>query len=221
MTISLINIKLIRMPIFLKNNILFIHIPKNGGTSIENFMLRNCDRMDLWMRSNKKDFCFFHSEQHCTYKELIKTKKLKPELKIFSVIRHPVNRVISEYNWLDKTKKGRYNNFDVFLDNFLNKNNFITFDNHNLSNFDYLSNDDDEICEDIKIFKFFDKDGISDFIGLNKKIDLHANVSQKKITEITTEQKERILDFYKDDLHCFDFDMNSPIIIKNKNLKNL
>lgn len=209
------------MPIFLKNKILFIHIPKNGGTSVENFMLKNGDKMDLWMRKNKKDFCFFHSEQHCTYKEILKTKKLNPELRIFSIIRHPIERVISEYNWLEKTKRGLNKNFDTFLNKFLDKNNFSYFDNHNLSNFDYLSNDDGEISEDIKILKFFDAEKISNFIGLDKKFELHLNTSPKKIKEVTLEQKERILDFYKDDLHCFDFDINSPIIIKNKNLKNM
>lgn len=209
------------MPIFIKNKILFIHIPKNGGTSVETFFQRSGDRMDLWMKKNKKDFCFFHSEQHCTYKEILKTKKLNSDLKIFSIIRHPIDRVISEYNWLDKLKKNRNKNFDIFLDNFLNKENFRYFDNHNLSNFDYLSDDNGEICDDIKIFKFFDNEGISNFLNLNKNFDLHTNISPKKIKEITTEQKERILDFYKDDLHCFDFDINSPILIKNKDLKNM
>jgi hypothetical protein len=116
--------------------------------------------------------------------------------------------------------KTRYKDFNIFLDSFLNKNNFRYFDNHNLSNFDYLSNEDGEISDKIKIFKFFDEEGISNFIGAEKQIG-HFNISTKTIKEITDEQKERILDFYKDDIHCFDFDINSPILIRNKNLKNL
>jgi hypothetical protein len=208
------------VPIFLKNKILFIHIPKNGGTSIEAYMKNMGDKMDLWMYSNRKNFYLLHTEQHYTFKEIVSNKKYSSEYRIFSIIRHPIDRVLSEYNYIVKMGKTRYKDFNIFLDSFLNKNNFRYFDNHNLSNFDYLSNEDGEISDKIKIFKFFDEEGISNFIGAEKQIG-HFNISTKVIKEITDEQKERILDFYKDDIHCFDFDINSPILIRNKNLKNL
>lgn len=208
------------MPIFLKNKILFIHIPKNGGTSIEIYMKTLGDKMDLWKHGNFKNFYLFHSEQHCTFKEIVNIKKYNPEYRTFSVIRHPIDRVVSEYNYLINVGR-KFEDFNSFLDLFLNKENYRKFDNHNLSNFDYLSNEDGEIPDEIKIFKFFDAEGISNFIGFkNKKIG-HHNSMTKMIKEINNEQKERILDFYKDDIHCFDFDINSPILIRNKNLKNL
>ena len=209
------------MPIFLKNKILFIHIPKNGGTSIETCMKNIGDKVDLWMFVNRKKFFLSHSEQHCTFKEIINNNKYNSEYKTFSIIRHPIDRVLSEYNWFCKLGKKRYEDFDLFLNKFLNKNNFRYFDNHNLSNFDYLSNEDGEISDKIKIFKFFDKEGISNFLGVEENKIGCFNDSPKIIKEITDTQKERILDFYKDDIHCFDFDINSPILIRNKNLKNL
>lgn len=83
-------------------NILFIHIPKNGGTSIEKVLFpkhKFLDELDLtnhygW--DNKLGWL-----NHLTLEEII---KLKPDFdfrsfNIFTIIRNPWDRMLSEYCW--------------------------------------------------------------------------------------------------------------------------
>jgi hypothetical protein len=203
------------MPLYKQLNLLFIHIPKNGGSTVENFLTKKNKGIDLWMDKNKLNLN--HSEQHCTYKELEEKNFIKDQYSIFTIIRNPVDRVISEFNWFNKVRKDKYADFNKFLDDFLNKENFKKFDNHNLSNLDYLLDKDGNIPEKIKIFKFFDKDNLSLFLNDGDIKKKHDNKTNKIFNNINEEQKSRILEFYKDDIETFNFDINEKEIF-NKSL---
>ena len=203
------------MPLYKQLNLLFIHIPKNGGTTIENFLNRKNKGVDLWMYKNKLDLN--HSEQHCTYKEIEEKNFISKDYSLFTIIRHPVDRVVSEFNWLSRVRKNKYTDFNKFLDEFLNKENFKNFDNHNLSNLDYLLNKDNEIPENIRIFKFFDKDNLSLFLNDDEIKKRHDNRTTKIFNSVDEKQKSRIVEFYKDDIETFNFDINEKEIF-NKNL---
>jgi hypothetical protein len=125
--------------------------------------------------------------------------------------------VISEFNWLQKIKKKQYTDFNKFLDNFLNKKNYKLFDNHNLSNLDYITNSKGEIVKEIEVFKFFDVDNLSLYLNKDELKKRHDNKSNKIVNNITEEQKSRIIEFYKDDIETFNFDINEKEIF-NKDL---
>ena len=166
------------MPIF-DNKITFIHIPKSGGTTIEKFLVNEGYNMSLFT-STGSIFINGHTPQHCTYLELKELGLLTD--KIFTIIRPEIERVVSEYfyvlEWRPEVKK-LFNGFDEFLDIFLDKKNNLIFDNHNLSNMDFLINEKGEIEENIKIFDFFNYEEIEDYIGIKGLNRIHEMKSIK------------------------------------------
>lgn len=183
------------MPIF-NNEITFIHIPKCGGTSIEEFMLSNNYNMSLFT-STGSIFINGHTPQHCTFLELKELGVITK--KIFTIVRPETERVVSEYFYILNKRpdlKKLFNDFDDFLNLFLNKDNTLLFDNHNLSNKDFLKNKYDVINSDIKIFNFFDYISIEKYLGLQGLGNFHLNKS-KDYFELKKYQKTKILNFYE------------------------
>lgn len=91
------------MPLFKRQNlyILFIHIPKTGGKYIyKNLEARGFTIYEpLGIKANGSTI------QHNTYHEIISRYNNKDIKKIFSIVRHPVDRIISEYNYYNKYSK--------------------------------------------------------------------------------------------------------------------
>jgi hypothetical protein len=108
------------MPINRKLNLVFLHIPKAAGTTVEKILDMSCksnfftiDRNHggnvNWISLEKfseeeKQFCAAKNMQHFTFLEL--KKILEPEFFNnafkFSVVRNPYSRIISEYFFVKK-----------------------------------------------------------------------------------------------------------------------
>jgi hypothetical protein len=189
------------MPIF-DNEITFIHIPKCGGTSVEKFFENQNSKVRF---TSKTGYTLInnHTPQHCTFRELEHLGVLTD--KIFTIVRPHIDRTISEYFYIKQQRPDiamRYNSFDGFLDLFLNHDNTILFDNHNLSNSEFLINHKGVIDDKVKIFKFYDTSSIEQFLnvnGLNKIHEFKSNYDEKNFN-LETYQKEKILNFFKTDL---------------------
>lgn len=189
------------MPIFPSKKLIFIHIPKTGGTSIEKCLVKNGFEMNLYTYKGSI-FINDHTPQHCSLCELIDLNLITKESVIFSVVRDPIARVISAFSYIktyrpDINKK--FNDFDEFLNLFLNYENLKLFDNHNLSQFDYLKNQDGIIPSRIKIFQFFDSKNIENFLGINELENFHSFKSDKFHLNITRKHKKLIKSFYAND----------------------
>jgi hypothetical protein len=81
------------MPIDETNRRIFIHIPKTGGTTIEN-VLNIGDSQPFWGYCNIQKY----SKQHYTTYDI---KKLYPQYSdymYFTVVRNPYDRLVSVYN---------------------------------------------------------------------------------------------------------------------------
>lgn len=183
------------MPIF-NNEITFIHIPKSGGTSIEKFILSNGLKMSLFT-DNGSIFINGHTPQHCTFMELESLNLLTG--KIFTVIRPEVDRVISEYLYIKKYRADLnrlFNNFDEFLNIFLNKKNNLLFDNHNLSNKEFLINKNGHIDDRIIMIDFFDTEKIENLLGLTGLHNFNEFRTFKDF-EVNEFQIKKIVDFYQ------------------------
>lgn len=88
------------MPIFRLPNkkvVLFIHIPKSGGTSVEQqFRRTGCEE---FLFNSKADPYFKCSSQHFHRDPLEQLLDLQKIDYIFTVVRNPVSRMISEYKF--------------------------------------------------------------------------------------------------------------------------
>jgi hypothetical protein len=89
------------MPYFKKENILFIHIPKTGGTSVERFFSKTTPNNIALMGHEKGSDITL---QHTPYETLMKDKKefISPDAKIITIVRNPYERIMSDLFYLKK-----------------------------------------------------------------------------------------------------------------------
>lgn len=100
----------------LVNKIIFIHIPKTGGTSIENFFctLRSIERTDigsLGVFINDKSSNLERQNGHCTlamYEDIYFGGEIPADYTLFTVVRDPISRFWSEYFWRRLPPPSRY-----------------------------------------------------------------------------------------------------------------
>jgi len=185
------------MPIFKKNDltVFFSHIPKTGGSSIEEYFLQN--GFNITLLSGGLYPC---SLQHRQYgdKELMMSLGECDINYSFTIIRNPIDRLISGFNMrnpnMDMSKLNNY-----ILDNLkLYRSDNYILDNH-------IRPQNEFIHSDMEIFKFGEWNKIIDKLNtlysFNNKFP-HENKSKcEKITrsDIPEDVIELIQTFYKKD----------------------
>lgn len=99
----LFSIAILKMPVYIKNKekVLFIHIPKAGGSSYERIMKKNGWREELKVSGLALDDIDFMkvSPQHYhaeIIENLLNIEKLN---KVLTIIRNPFDRFKSEFYW--------------------------------------------------------------------------------------------------------------------------
>lgn len=208
---------------------IFIHIPKNGGTSIEN-------KLDKIKLISKK---FYDNVpiQHLTLPYIKHNLKLKNYDKLikFTIVRNPYERLLSDYYWqiklgcfffdgkLDKngiwkTKKLKdvvVPNFDEFLnlveDVVLNdKYHENIFYDHFRPQYQFIYDNGNNLADNI--FKFEQFDQIQKFIdniclknNINTKWKVMNKSDNKTKIVLSLEQKEKIYRIYKLDFDLFNY----------------
>lgn len=153
-----------------------------------------------------------HSPQHLTYREMEQMGLDSSDLKVFTVVRNPLERVVSEYAYLENYRKDisrHYGSFKGFLKLFLRRDrkSRLLFDNHNISATDFLSDRYGRIPDCIRVFRYFDKEGIADILGLDKWPEDYHHLKTGSMERyghlITPKIASTIRDFYADDLEQF------------------
>ena len=92
------------MPYYKKKHILFIHIPKTGGTSVEDTLkLGDIQTMYSGKRNNIMPIQYLRhiSLQHQTYNNIFRYRrflhvKFDRKLKVMSIVRNPYTRIVSD-----------------------------------------------------------------------------------------------------------------------------
>lgn len=155
------------MTIYEAQKLLFIHIPKTGGTSAEDFFRKKFGTND------KKTFCsqpckwIHHSTQHFTYKEYQKywdeikkstgIKAAFSEFSVLSIVRNPYARFVSDYLFFKKRKSEFLDIFTTWptpLDFFeYYVKNPESFDTHSLPQYEFLAAEDGNIPDETKVLK--------------------------------------------------------------------
>lgn len=210
------------MPYFKNCNILFIHIPKTGGTSVEEYLINKCnngifaeDNEILYSKNGNTNYKniinFNHTLQHLTYLEI---KKINNHLginfnnvKIITIVRNPYDRIISDL-FFYKLINENYTQSQIETE--IKKYLLSTenYDNHKIPQYKFLIDKKGNIDKNIIIFKTetlnedIKKIGYYDFnINSQKtfkdKINYHTMINQNA--------QNIIFNYYQKDFQYFDY----------------
>ena len=146
------------MPYYKDIHLLFIHIPKTGGGSFENYLKKKYNQTLFYVKPISDflpDDYKNVSPQHQTYLTLKKFKDLcnidfDEKLKIISFTRNPYNRIISDLFWFKLIKKDDDPEtiYNVIENKYLYKKHF---DNHNLPQYKFICDENEEIIKRINL----------------------------------------------------------------------
>ena len=209
------------MPYYKDINLLFIHIPKTGGTTFETYLKKKY-KETLYIGKNTSPFLPEEyqnvSPQHQTYQVLKKFQDLcniefNENLKIITILRNPYHRLISDLFWFNLIKKDDEPEeiFNIIKDKYLDKN---TFDNHNIPQYKFLIDENYKLLERINICKTesLTKDlqeyGFTDYEGFPSYSTYYNYLNIDSINLIN--------EYYKKDFEYFNYKKINDIDELNK-----
>lgn len=209
------------MPISYTYNTIFIHIPKCAGTTIEK-MLGTATRSEYFSLVPESINEVNKTPQHYTYLEL-KNSLSHIDWKnfyLFSVIRNPYQRVVSEYKFREevylRTERPELNpiDFSTFLNSLdmdINKR-ISYYDGHLETQASYLRNEKGNIDPTIEIFRSENLkpcwDRIKELTGVEYSSDMwsrRSTNSEEYKKFYTAALQEKVYNFYKEDFDNFQY----------------
>lgn len=210
------------MPWSDKYKVLLIHIPKTGGTSIEDA---------LGMKGNKSGYGIVNNKaiQHYKWEEYKKltTPKFEGFTKI-SIVRNPYTRFISEYYWcqikgIGFKSKQTINEFLSTVESIVKNKDFnkTRFHDHFIPQHKFIYNENEQKFVVDKLFYFEKMNEVRDFLYKYWKWLPHKlkNKDKNRINNLTKKQQSRIYQLYKKDFILFGYDKNiENNITENKDL---
>ena len=202
--------------------LIFIHIPKCGGTSVEAYIsnsykleykfcniLQNIEKENYIL--NKKSGS--KALQHLTALEIKQNINDFEKYYKFSVVRNPYDRIISEYNWYRTIKLYKsYRKLDDFLKHvqnvFKNKDFYKNlYSDHLIPQYLFVYDKNKLIVD--KVYKF------EEFYEIEKDLKVEYNINRemgvcnksgdKKKIKLNKFQKEVIYNLYKKDFELFNY----------------
>lgn len=205
------------MPYYREKNILFIHIPKTGGSVIED-KIKVKYNQSFWCGNPNRNSILPPpynnvSPQHLSYSLFLKHKERLnmnfDNIKVFSVVRNPYDRIISDLFWY-RLIRGDFNKdqvYDVIKNNYLNRTNL---DNHNIPQYTFVTNDKCELFKNIKIFKTETLNESNE--ELNKFLGFDINIKKKSVNKdyskyLNEKSISLINEFYKKDFEIFGYEL--------------
>lgn len=211
------------MPIHYKRKIIFIHIPKTGGTSISRMLFgqqQYSERHLLGSMINMRNKP--RRSSHCTLEEIkFFMHDDIGEYKIITCVRNPYDRIKSEYYFLknnkvfhpvfgDMTKitfenflymlRENFNSLETKSANFWNDDYFIHF----LPQIKFLQIKG-KIQKDIQIFKFENFKEIETYFGQNVHLNNNKYSGREYKKKYNNEMKKIVEEIYKEDIEYFQY----------------
>jgi hypothetical protein len=219
------------MPYFYRNdstvgngtiNLLFIHIPKTGGTSLERYLSRYyhipLNYFSLYS-TGKRQPGDSSSPQHFTLNEIWSRRQEirihEENLSIITIVRHPYARMVSELffnNWIfnHTTKEHVTKRIQKYLDN-----NQSTYDNHKLPQVQFVFDSRNTLWKGIEILRLESIEIDLARIGYNDfNYHTHSKTKYTHETWFNDESYQLINDYYRQDFTTFGYDMMHPVVNK-------
>lgn len=204
------------MPIAHKHKLIFIHIPKTAGTSIEKALgIKRWDEKILRLKKEQKIGGVLYAPQHYTGPMVKMHTKVLPywnKYFKFSIVRHPYTRVLSEFWWVHRNKGKNFTFNRKGFDKYLQQYYKVLDKDHKLSQYDYLYDKDDNLLVDY-VGKFENLESV--FVFLKKKFNLTSDNlplihktrnSLKILNSLTKGQKNFIYKLYHKDFEKFNYE---------------
>ena len=212
------------MPYYKDKNILFIHIPKTGGTSVEQY-LKKITKQTLYSKGLYDHILFEKfklksSLQHLTYKNICKYKNtlevdFNEDLKIITIVRNPYDRIISDLFYFNLIKEDTSSD-DVYkiMKKYIYED---CHDNHNIPQHEFLIDKNNRIVPDINIFKTETlTNDLKEFGFTDFDLNFHQNkLNIKKenyINYLNNDSIKLINEFYKKDFEFFNYEIKNILI---------
>ena len=201
----------------LPKHILYIHIPKTGGSSFENYLntkykqsLFGAQIYNIFTINEYKDITLQHQFYNTIYKyKDIVNVNFDNELKIITIVRNPYNRLVSDlfYNNLINKYTNVLKVYCILRDYIYSNN----YDNHNVPQYKFITNENDELINDIIIFRTetLTNDIINyGFTDYNNRIDNKGIEDNKNyLNYLNSDSINLINQFYKKDFELFNYSM--------------
>lgn len=205
------------MPYYKNKNLLFIHIPKTGGTVIHKSIIKYTSQT-LYSKQNNSLLDFPYNKtslQHQFYTTLYKFKnKLNINFnntKIFTVVRNPYNRIISDLFWYNLINENSTAEqvYDIIKNNYLYRDDL---DSHNEPQYKFIVDENSELIKNIKIFNTEtlneSNDELNQFLGIN--INIKRIVRNKDYSNYLNKDSISLINFfYKKDFELFNYKLKS------------
>lgn len=211
------------MPYFKNNdiNLLFIHIPKAGGSSVEQYLsikysikLNNLSIYGNLPADFKKkhDITKNYSFQHYTYNEIYDMREIlnidfSTNPNILAVVRNPYTRLISDLFYLSLIKP---NTDKSEIPRIIRRYIVSNKDNHSIPQYRYITDKNGYLVKNITILRMENlkedmiKHGYADF---NKYDNKNIIISSDKYDEFLTPEVIKLVNFfYEEDFKYFDYD---------------
>ena len=203
------------MPYYRNKNVLFIHIPKTGGSVIETRFTRLTPQT-LYSGSSNELLEFPYNKislQHQLYTTIYRFRdRLNvnfDNIKIFAVVRNPYDRIISDLFWFKLI--GRHSSprhvYNVIKNNYLDRDDL---DNHTIPQYKFVVDENGELCDNIKIFNtetFNESNGeLNKFLGFDVNIKAN-NVNKNYSMYLNQDSISLINSHYKKDFELFNYQM--------------
>jgi hypothetical protein len=196
-----------------ERKIIFVHIPKTAGSSIENALglLRSgCENGYGYKDIDGRPVALQHLLPD-GIRKIIGEEAFSRYTK-FTVCRNPYNRIVSEYHWRVCNKIGRVRSFDGFLDeveNVIKNNLYNNYSDHFIPQSDFIYDSEGNQMVD-HLFRFEKLDKVEQFLqdnfGTDKLKRLETSVPSRGKIVLTNEQKERVYKLYERDFILLGYD---------------
>lgn len=201
------------MPIDTAKKLLFIHIPKTGGSSIEKALELHPHQVS---DANKYLSGTGKHLQHLTFSEMLKLDRSEEinSCRKFCIIRHPIDRFYSEFRWRKKIFHPLFKDMDerdfaLYLLNRKKEDN-LHAECHFRFQSDYFFIDGNA-CSSIRTFRLEDgMDKVEQWVNKTFNLNIavsHENSTQLKARVYDEKTNEIVKNVYKEDAELLGYEL--------------